>query len=282
MKESTMAAAENNKTIKAAGNCLRILQITDTHLYGDVDGRLVGVNTEDSSLEVLEKALAQFWPADLILATGDIVHDGSEHGYRRFKERFERLETRTLVIPGNHDVPETLREVMQGGQVTACGHAIVGAWQFIMLDSTLLHSDGGHLAPDQLELLERSLAAHPDHHAMICLHHHPVSVQCRWIDTIGVDNADEFFAVIDRYPQVRAIVWGHIHQDYEAERNGVRLLASPSTCIQFKPRQDDFALDDVPPGFRWLKLYPDGRIETAVERAEIRQREVDLESAGYT
>lgn len=277
-----MAVAENNKTRNTADDCLRVLQITDTHLYQDVGGRLVGVNTEASSLEVLEKALERFWPADLILATGDIVHDGSELGYRRFKERFERLDTRTLVIPGNHDDPETLRRVMRGGKVTGCGSHVQGNWHFVMLDSTLRGSDGGHLAPDQLELLERSLAAQPGLHTVICLHHHPVRVDCRWIDTIGVDNADAFFAIVDRHPQVRAIVWGHIHQDYEAERNGVRLLASPSTCIQFKPRQENFALDDAPPGFRWLRLYPDGRVETAVERADVREREVDLESAGYT
>jgi Icc protein len=119
------------------------------------------------------------------------------------------------------------------------------------------------------------------YHRMMVHADHGVVVGSRWIDTIGVDNADAFFAIVDRFPQVRAIVWGHIHQDFYAERNGVALMASPSTCVQFKPRQSDFGLDDMPPGFRWLNLYEDGRIATRVERIEARLREVDLESSGY-
>jgi Icc protein len=277
-----MSSAEHNKTRTSANGCLRVVQITDTHLFGDARGRLVGMNTEETSLEVLSKVVAEAGPLDLVLATGDIVHDGSEIGYRRFKERFERLAVPTLVIPGNHDKPEVLDQVMQGGHVRREQHLLLGNWQFVMLDSSAADRDGGHLAPAQLALLERQLAAYPSHHAMVCLHHHPVSVGSRWIDTIGVDNADEFFAIVDRFPQVRVILWGHIHQDFRARRNGVELLASPSTCIQFRPGQAEFGLDDMPPGYRWLNLYADGRIETGVERAEARVREVDLQSGGYT
>lgn len=277
-----MNPVEHNKTIRSAERCLRILQITDTHLFADPAGRLVGMNTEESTLEILDKVLAECLPQDLLLATGDIVHGGEENGYLRFKERFEKLGIPTLVIPGNHDDPEAMRRVLQGGQVRRADHLLLGRWQFVMLDSTVPGHDGGHLAPAELELLERRLAAHPDHHAIVCLHHHPVSVGSRWIDGIGVDNADDFFAVLDRFPQVRGVVWGHIHQDFQSERKGVALLASPSTCIQFKPRQDDFGLDDLPPGFRWLRLYDDGHIETGVERLEARAREIDLHSNGYS
>lgn len=58
--------------------------------------------------------------------------------------------------------------------------------------------------------------------------------------------------------------------------------AAPSTCVQFKPRQAEFTLDDLPPGFRWFELYPDGHIVSAVGRAGARPRGVDLLSAGYS
>lgn len=277
-----MAAAEHNKRKTSVERHLRVLQITDTHLFGDTTGRLAGMETDASWLEVLEQALAEHWPADLILATGDIVHDRSEQAYRRFKERFEQLGVPTLVIPGNHDCPELLRQVMQGGLVQAADHFLLGQWQFVMLDSTVPGTDGGHLKASELALLEQCLQAHPDHHALVCLHHHPVSMQCDWIDTIGVDNGEELFAIIDRFPQVRGVVWGHVHQDFSAERKGVQLFAAPSTCVQFKPRQVDFALDDLPPGFRWFELHSDGRIVSAVERAGARPRGVDLLSGGYS
>jgi Icc protein len=28
---------------------------------------------------------------------------------------------------------------------------------------------------------------------------------------------------------------------------------------------EEFALDDKPPGYRWLELYPDGVLETGIE-----------------
>jgi Icc protein len=96
-----------------------------------------------------------------------------------------------------------------------------------------------------------------------------------------VGSAEQFFAVIDRHPRVRAIIWGHVHQEYDDLRNGVRLLAVPSTCVQFKPKSEDFAVDDSNPGYRWLDLYPDGRIDTAVSRVEGITFEVDFSVKGY-
>jgi len=279
---SVVNTTTNDSTnVKEDEPVLRVLQITDTHLYADPHGHLVGLNTDRSFTEVMRKVFADNWPADLILATGDIVHDGTETGYKRFKARFEELGTRTLVIPGNHDAPEVMRSQLQGGLVTNSPHAMLGGWQFVMLDSTVPKSAGGHLDADELETLDRYLGANRDHHALICLHHHPVSVDCRWIDTIGVDNGDELFGVLDRHPHVRGVVWGHIHQAFDSERRGVRLMASPSTCIQFKPREPGFTLDDAQPGYRWLRLYADGRIETGVERLDEGAIAIDLQCSGY-
>lgn len=276
-----MVAAKYNKTHSSEKKPLRVLQITDTHLFENESDCLAGMNTEASSLEVIDRVLAGFLPVDLILATGDIAHGGSEQAYRRFRDRFERLAVPTLVIPGNHDEPQLLRTVMQGEWVQARDHLVLADWQFIMLDSTVSGSSGGHLSGQQLQLLEQRLQEHPEQHAVICLHHHPIPMQCEWIDSIGVDNGEALFAVIERFPQARAVVWGHVHQDFSGVRNGVQLFATPSTCIQFKPLQRDFALDDVPPGFRWFELYPDGRIDSAVERVAARARGVDFESTGY-
>ena len=87
-----------------------------------------------------------------------------------------------------------------------------------------------------------------------------------WLDGMGLADAAAFFAVVDRFPAVRAIVWGHVHQEFDGERNGVRLLAAPSTCVQFRPGTERYAKDRRAPGYRWLELRPDGTIVTAVRR----------------
>lgn len=261
--------------------CLKVLQITDTHLYADPQGQLAGLNTERSYCEVMEKVLRENWPVDLILATGDIAHDGSVAGYRRFKAQFEDLAVRTLVTPGNHDDPAALRRVMEGGRVTQSPNAILGGWQFVMLDSVLPGSAGGHLAAGQLALLERCLEDHRRLHTLVCLHHHPVALGSDWMDRIGLDNANAFWNVIDRHDSVRAVVWGHVHQDFHQQRNGVDLYASPSTCIQFKPGEPEFTVDKAPPGYRWFRLYRDGRLESGVERLAQQPGQLDIGFGGY-
>ncbi len=49
---------------------------------------------------------------------------------------------------------------------------------------------------------------------------------------------------------------------------GVRVLATPSTCIQFQPDSNDFALDKLNPGWRYLELMGDGRVLTSISRLQ--------------
>ena len=101
-------------------------------------------------------------------------------------------------------------------------------------------------------------------HCMVCLHHHPVAMDSRWLDRVGLENAEEFFQTLDRHRNVRALVWGHVHQAYEGLRKGVRMLATPSTCAQFLPHAADFMIDRQPPAYRTLELRADGSLTTEV------------------
>ena len=260
---------------------LRLLQFTDTHLYADAAGALLGVNTEQSLQEVLNLARQRHWPPDLVLTTGDLVHDGSVQAYARFLRHFSALGVPVYCLPGNHDAAPTLRTQLQQPTVRTLNHVVQGPWQFCLLDTSVPGSEGGHLARAELQRLDAQLAAHPDHHALICLHHQPVPVGSPWLDTMAVDNAAALFAILDRHPQVRGLLWGHVHQDFHQLRQGVHLIASPSTCIQFAPDSTDFALDDTAPGYRWLRLHADGRIDTGVERLANMPAGLERTSHGY-
>jgi Icc protein len=85
-----------------------------------------------------------------------------------------------------------------------------------------------------------------------------------WLDAVGVENANQLFEVLDAHSRVRVVSWGHVHQCYDGRRQGVRLLATPSTCGQFLPLSNEFAIDSRPPAYRRLTLQGDGSIETEV------------------
>jgi 3',5'-cyclic-AMP phosphodiesterase len=139
-----------------------------------------------------------------------------------------------------------------------------GDWIVILLDSSVPDSAAGTLGHMELRILEEILSRHPRRHALICLHHPVMAVGTGWLDPLMLSNADAFFEIIDRHPQVRGVLFGHIHQSFEAERNGVSILGTPSTCVQFLPHTREFALDSLPPAWRQLTLHRDGRIETRV------------------
>jgi 3',5'-cyclic-AMP phosphodiesterase len=242
---------------------VRLTHFTDPHLYGDESGSLRGVATLPALAAALAHARSQDWPPDAVLVTGDLVQD-DPGGYAHFRRLFGALGTPVLCVAGNHDEPQALRRELGGQPFVIDGHVDLGRWRVVLLDSCIPGSAGGRLSASELAGLEQSLAGAGKRHCMVCLHHHPVPMASRWLDRVGLENAAEFLQVIDRHPNVRAIVWGHVHQTYDGLRKGVRLLATPSTCAQFLPNADDFAVDRKPPGYRTLELRPDGSLLTEV------------------
>ncbi len=259
---------------------LRVLQITDTHLYADPVGTLLGINTLESFRQVIQHFRDFHWPLDLLLATGDLVHDASPQGYGLIAEMLGSFDVPVFCLPGNHDAPQEMRRHLRGNLVRTDSVIDHGDWRFIMLDSVIPGQEGGHLARDQLGLLDSALAS-TERHTFVCLHHQPVAIGSAWIDTMAVSNPEPFFEIIDRHDHVRGVLWGHVHQTYDVLRNNVRLMASPSTCVQFAPGVDTFQVDEEPPGFRMLALLPNGSIRSEVIRINDIPHGLEYASPGY-
>jgi Icc protein len=244
---------------------LTLLQISDTHLHAAADSRMRGVTTYATFLSVLEHAQRDArWRPDAILATGDIVQDESRAGYVRFRDSLEPLGVPVISIPGNHDDPKLMDELLNSGPFQLCGELRRESWSVIALSTFLAGEDAGGLGPARLQGLRKALAAHAGRHVLVCMHHHALPMGSTWLDGVALRDATQFWDVIDANPHVRAVLCGHVHQASDHDRNGVRFMSTPSTCAQFLPRSEFFALDDRPPGLRWLQLFPDGRIETEV------------------
>lgn len=261
-------------------NDLFVIQITDPHLRKEAEGKLLGMNTRSSLDAVLSLIHQNHQTPDVVLATGDLAQDGSIEAYRCFEEKTNSFDCPVYWFSGNHDSREAMSEV--AGATGALKKVVrMGAWQFIFLDSLLDGKVHGHLADTELSLLDEALSERPDLHSLISFHHHPVDIDCEWLDTIGLKNRDQLLEIVDKYSSVRCLVWGHIHQEIDVLRKGVRLLATPSTCVQFLPKSKEFAVDSLAPGYRWLRLSPDGTINTGVERADHIEFQVDYSSKGY-
>ncbi|MDH4570171.1 3',5'-cyclic-AMP phosphodiesterase [Pseudomonas sp. BN414] len=264
----------------AADESVLLVQLSDSHLFAEADGKLLGMETRDSLLRVIDQVLREQPRIDLVLATGDLSQDGSVESYEAFRDLTAVIPAPARWFPGNHDEVPVMRDVCAG---TAELEPIVDFphWRLVLLDSTIAGAVPGHFPAEQLAFLESALEGAGERHVLVSFHHHPVPIGCTWMDPIGVRNPDSLFAVLDRYPQVRALLWGHVHQEFDQVRNGVRLLASPSTCVQFAPGSEDFCVGNEAPGYRWLRLTRDGRVETGVSRVTGITFEVDYSIKGY-
>jgi Icc protein len=244
---------------------MRLIQLTDSHLFAATEARLDGVAT-DATLRRVVAAVSQGPRTDLVVATGDLAHEGELQAYQRLADILAPLGAPIMCLPGNHDHAERMAVGLKRSGIQIGGRIGLGTWRLIGLDTLDPGREGGFLAPAELQRLEQALDA-DDGHWLIALHHPPVEIGSPWMDAMGLRNSTEFLAILQRYrDRVRAVLWGHIHQEFSQRWNGIELLGTPSTCIQFKPYVDRYTVDARAPGYRWLDLRPRGNFVTRVVR----------------
>ncbi len=250
-----------------------LVQLTDLHLPEQAGALVAGVDTDRSLHQVL-RSVAHDLPRkpDFILATGDIADTGAASAYRRFRHSISAIEAPAFGLPGNHDLPAVLFDEWRGHVPEWID---TPSWRVVLLDTTLPGEDAGRLGPQRLAGLNQALDGAPDH-ALVVLHHHPVPVHSQWLDKYMLQDASALFDCIANHDRVRALLCGHVHQErdgrYRSVAKGrrardatIRVLASPSTAFQFMPRTREYQLDAAGPAYRWLRLHPNGGLDTGVE-----------------
>ncbi|MEO0853961.1 MAG: phosphodiesterase [Cyanobacteria bacterium J06648_11] len=284
---------------------LYIVQITDCHLFANPKRQLLGVETESTLQSTLATVSALNPFPDVVLMTGDLSQDGSVLSYARLRHHLRAAVPADIYwLAGNHDRLAAMKEELSSNPDLDAAvprrqghhaqphqrHRMHGddvfsrqGWTFILLNSQIPGKDSGRLSAETLQFLESELerAAASDQHVSVCLHHPPFSMTSEWLDTTALHDPEQLFDVLDRFPNVRAVIFGHVHQEFRTVRRGVTYLSCPSTCIQFKPGSNEFTLDLIPPAFRQLWFYPEGSIDTQLVRLPEAMRVPNLQAQGY-
>lgn len=209
---------------------ITIVQLTDPHLFADRDARLLNINTDASLQAVLQDIKSHYPKPDLLLATGDIAQDGSLTAYQRFLELAATIPAPLRGLPGNHDIRLDFHATWLN---QAAPIIDLGNWRIVLLDTMIPGSNAGELLPDQLDLLTTAVQEAGSKHVLVAMHHNPVAVGSQWLDTMMISNGQQLLDLIADFPQIRALLWGHVHQEYDskqhytAQGHTVRLLATP-------------------------------------------------------
>jgi len=253
----------SQETLKLGVANPQLLQFSDLHL--SKDDELMGINCDESFAAV--KALAsQFHHIDLSLLTGDISQDHSETSYQKCREVFRYQNHPVAWITGNHDDLSLQNSLLSVGSLTCAKHILFRHWQLVLLNSQIEGQVCGAIKESELAQIKQAAIDFPNHHIMLVMHHHPIPMNSAWIDKHNLTNSDRLWQVLADIPQVKSIMFGHVHQQVDKIYQGVRVLGVPSTSVQFTPEHDEFSVDNSQPGFRHVELLANGIIKTEVHR----------------
>jgi Icc protein len=122
---------------------LRVVQISDSHLFATTEGCLLGLNTEESLTLVLAKVAQEQPSIDVILATGDIAQDASEVAYTRFQQHLAQFNAPSYWLQGNHDITQPILNTLNNKSHLSPCVIKQGGWHIIMLNSSVEHEVPG-------------------------------------------------------------------------------------------------------------------------------------------
>ena len=197
----------------------------------------------------------------MVAMTGDLIQDDSRAAYDQFCDLMTPLNLPVHCVPGNHDIRELMRDAVSQEPFHYCDSVRINNWLITGIDSCMDGDAGGRIDDDEMDRLAGILADTDAEHVLICLHHPPLPVGSKWLDQVGLKNSDEFLRIIAQPGNVRAAIFGHVHQEFEGLHEAIQIIGTPSTCRQFMVASDEFALDDNPPAYRRVSLNADGTVE---------------------
>ena len=220
-----------------------IAQISDTHIElgtPDADQRIADFERTIAAINSLDPA------PDVIVHTGDIVHNGRRDEYARAALILEKAQMPVYVLAGNKDNRENLRAAFSArGYLAAESDFIEYAVEkfpvrLIAVDTLSLNSNKGDFCVARADRLINLIDAEPTKPIAIFDHHPPFEV------TVGPDPLNfetpemmlRLRQVLQGVLRVVASFSGHVHRAAEGSIGNIRATVVP--CIATTLRKGEY------------------------------------------
>jgi len=254
---------------------VRILQLSDLHLFADPDGLLFGIPTRTLLRDVLAHIEQSGFEPDHVVVTGDHTHDELPSTYAAVRELLTPYADRLHQVPGNHDDRAMLRagfsDLIGGNgadRITFVFEA--DGWLCLGLDTHVPGEVGGRLGGDQLDWVRSQIEERRPQGVVLFMHHPPVELGLAWLDRIGVDDRVALHELLDEEPRIRLVSCGHVHQESSHRVGSAEVVTAPSTGLQFSTVSDEAEFVTAPPGYRVIELDGDTFTTSVVRLPEAR------------
>ena len=258
---------------------LRILHLSDSHLFGDGALHYGAVDTLAALRRVLARAEG-LSALDAVVLSGDLSNDGSAQSYRLLRGLVEPWAAArgagTVYAMGNHDDPRAFEEVL--GARTGV-HEIAG-FRIVTLDSSVPEAGFGRLGGGQLSWLREVLAAPTQYGTVVVIHHPPVPAETVLLRALELQRPRD---LIDACAgsDVRLILSGHYHHPLVSAVGGIPVVVAPgiaNTSDVMAPAGIERAT--VGAGFAFVELPRQGAARTTFVAAPGSEDGMELFSLG--
>ncbi|MGB3788741.1 MAG: phosphodiesterase [Phormidesmis sp.] len=188
---------------------------------------------------LVEKAIAHLntLGPDLVVITGDLVHNAQIAEYQRLQAMLQPLQMPVYLIPGNHDSRALIREVFSTRaylpstdflQYTVEDYPI----RLIMLDTNVPGESRGELDAERLDWLDQQLSQQPKRPTILFMHHPPFITSIDLMDGCGLTGIRGLETVVQKYDCIQRIGCGHVHRPMQKLWAGTLAYTVPSPVHQ--------------------------------------------------
>ena len=245
----------------------KIIQITDLHLNKSKDVVSNGVNTLESANMVIESIRINEKDIDCLILSGDLSNDCSSESYNHLIQLLKGFEAPIYLMSGNHDSPSLLKTLTINKNIFLKNFLCFNNWGVFMFNTKKENSPNGFLKKEELVYFDQVLSNTLYKNIIIFLHHHPVPIGSASMDSMIIENAELLTERIMKYDKIKAVSWGHIHNEFNLNMGSAKLFSTPSTCYQAKAKSKNFIIDpEASPGYRKIFLNDNGSFDTEVIR----------------
>ncbi len=230
-----------------------IAQISDSHI--DPESNKLEDRLRDLR-HVVDNINSQDPAPDIVIHTGDVVHNGTQEKYDLALTILRRLRVPLHVCAGNRDVRSLIARNFRTGRDISPGSKFLQysiddyPVRLIALDTLCATANMGDYCRERADALSRVLAEEPLKPTALFMHHPPFEVvdskyRFQFDDW---DSVDHLARALKKHDQVKRLFCGHTHRNSNGEFQGVPAGTAPSIAV-------DLRLGDVPEGTESMPVY---------------------------
>jgi 3',5'-cyclic AMP phosphodiesterase CpdA len=227
-----------------------IAQISDTHILAKSSDQAVGAARAENLRQCVADINRQ--GVDVVVHTGDSVHNGTAEEYAHLRKILAELEAPLFLIPGNRDRHDALRAAFNHfSYLPGDGdflHYVVEDYpiRLVALDSIEAGERKGVFSGERLTWLEETLAREPDRPTLLFIHHPPFDIVPHFVGGYRrPQEAKDLADVVARHPQVVRLLCGHVHRLHREQWGGTVATIMPSVAVDLR-KEVDAAIEEAP------------------------------------